>query len=229
MNMISRWYELKPAALLLREKGHSLRFIETNLGIPRSTLSGWFRDISLSEAQESTLAENRLIGLSKAREVIAARREHTKHARLAEAKQSAEKTLSSLQLTTETLDLALAMLYWGKGNKTQATTLGAADTSILQFFLAVLKRNYGVKTDEITCELHLRRDHIEQDEITYWAHSLGVSPTQFRRVYFDRKAHSVAQDRYHGVCLIHCSNVAIQHKLVYLYKSFCEKVIDMGD
>jgi hypothetical protein len=227
--MKSRWYELKPAALLLRKKGQSLRFIEANLGIPRSTLSGWFKDIRLSESQELALAERRFAALSKARDAAAAHHRSMKLARMKEASQAAEKTLLSVQLTADILDLALAMLYWGEGKKSQTTALGAADPLMLQFFLAVLKHNYNIQPDDITCELHLRHDQTKQEEVVFWSQKLGIPPAQFKRAYFDRRARGITRDNYHGVCLIYCSNIAIQRKLVYLYKSFCEKVSEMGD
>ena len=45
--MQSKWFELKPTAVKLRRKGFSIGKIEYNLGIPRSTLSGWLKNIEL--------------------------------------------------------------------------------------------------------------------------------------------------------------------------------------
>jgi transposase len=53
--MRSKWSELKPKACKVRRQGISIRSIEKKLGIPRSTLSGWFRDINLSKKQQDNL------------------------------------------------------------------------------------------------------------------------------------------------------------------------------
>ncbi len=45
--MKSRWFELKEKVIKYRQEGNSLRNIEKKFGIPKSTLSGWFRNISL--------------------------------------------------------------------------------------------------------------------------------------------------------------------------------------
>ena len=52
--MRSKWFELKPDAIKLRKKGLSIREIELRLGIPRSTLSGWLKDIKLSDENDLT-------------------------------------------------------------------------------------------------------------------------------------------------------------------------------
>ncbi len=49
--MISEWYNLKESAVSLRRSGDSIRDIEIKLGIPRSTLSGWFKNIQLTDSQ----------------------------------------------------------------------------------------------------------------------------------------------------------------------------------
>lgn len=228
--MKSRWYELKPAALLLRRNGQSLRFIEMNLGVPRSTLSGWLKDAPLSKAQQSKLAEARLAGLSKARAVATTRHHELKLARLKEAEVSARRTLASITLTPDLLELALAMLYWGEGKKSQTTSIGSSDASMLKFFLFVLTSNYGLKPRDVTCELHLRQDQHSLKEVTYWSKALNIPTANFKRVYFDKRTRGKATyNHYHGVCLLKCSNVAIQRKLVYLYKLFSEEITGLGD
>ena len=56
--MRSRCYELKLRARNLRKNGHSIGGIEHRLGIPRSTLSGWFKDIKLTPQQKKKLFAN---------------------------------------------------------------------------------------------------------------------------------------------------------------------------
>lgn len=50
--MYSKWYELKPKAVELRKEGTSIREIEKLLSIPRSTLSGWLKNIKLTTEQK---------------------------------------------------------------------------------------------------------------------------------------------------------------------------------
>jgi hypothetical protein len=223
--MQSKWYELKPAALVMRRNGRSIRFIETNLGVPRSTLSGWCKGVVLTEEQKRELAKQSSAGLLKARTASRVWHHEQKLARLKEAEEAAKKTLEMLPITPEILELALAMIYWGEGRKSQTTALGAADLAMLKFFITVIDRRFGVKREKISCELHLRHDQDAQTEIEYWSSKLNIPPDNFHRVYFDKRTRGTTYPDYHGVCLLYCSNIAIQRQLVYLYKSFCEKVI----
>jgi len=52
--MKSKWFELKPSAKKLRKKGLSIGDIERRLKIPRSTLSGWLKDIKLTSKQRKS-------------------------------------------------------------------------------------------------------------------------------------------------------------------------------
>ena len=56
--MKSKWFELKSKAIYLRKQGKSIRDIEESLVIPRSTLSGWFQNIKLTDSQYKSLKEN---------------------------------------------------------------------------------------------------------------------------------------------------------------------------
>jgi hypothetical protein len=223
--MTSRWFHLKEAALALRTSGMSMTVIERKLGIPRSTLSGWFRSITLTEEQQSRLTRNKQDGWAKARLRAVESHRAGKALRLLEAKQSAIETLEKIDLSDEVLDLAFAMLYLGEGAKTNVTSLASSDPLILRFMLTVLRRNYAITPDMVRCDLHLRMDQDGQKMKAYWALQLGVPLTSFKYVSYDKRSEGKATyDHYKGVCVISCGNIAIQRKLVYLYNLFCEKV-----
>jgi hypothetical protein len=227
--VISQWYELKPAALLLRRKGKSLGFIEKNLGIPRSTLSGWCKNIQLSNEQRVTLLNNQLVSLPKARLAAAKWHREQKVLRISIAKQEAENVMKNIDITDDILDLSLAMLYLGEGTKSKLTSIANSDPMVLRFVLSVLKQNYKVNLNTIKCGLHLRMDQDSTECKKYWANELGLAVKQFAYISFDkRSAGRVTYDRYKGVCVLYCGSIAIQRKLIYLYNLFCDKVSQMG-
>ena len=47
--MASKWFDKKEEAIKLRKQGFSYNEIKNKLGVPKSTLSGWFRDILLTK------------------------------------------------------------------------------------------------------------------------------------------------------------------------------------
>ncbi len=226
--MISSWNGLKEEACRLRKRGLSLRVIHKNLGIPGSTLSGWFKDIRLSDNQLQKLRASWKAGLVLARKRAVVWHNNQKETNLREAKERAENTL--LQVDTSdraVLDIALAMLYLGEGfKKSTETGIGNSDPLVLRFFLAVLKRNYNFDLTTIRCELHLRADQDSESIKQYWSMSLGLPLSSFKYVVKDKRTEgSATYSHYKGVCLLRCANVAIQRKLVYLSQKFCEKVI----
>lgn len=226
--MKSKWFRFKEEAVNMRQSGMSMTIIERRLGIPRSTLSGWFKDIHLSEEQRTRLMKNKRDGWQKARERAAESHRAQKALRLLEAKRQAITTLERIELSDEMLDLALAMLYYGEGAKSGSTSLASSDPKILRFMLYVLERNYSVTTGMIRCDLHLRMDQDRNELITYWAGQLSLPSSCFRHVAYDKRSEGKATyDHYKGVCVVYCNNIAIQRKLIYLYSLFCDRVSEV--
>lgn len=230
--MKSQWYELKEQAVALRKTGMSMTVIEQKLTIPRSTLSGWFRDITLTEEQRQRLLLNKQAGWKKARQRAQESHRARKALRLLDAKKQALQTLERIELSDEVLDLAFAMLYIGEGSKKGSTSLASSDPKILRFVLSVLKRNYGITSDMVRCELHLRMDQNEDEAKEYWGRELKLQPEAFRYIAHDRRSlGKTTYDHYNGVCVLYCGSIAIQRKLIFLYTLFCDKVasLDLGD
>lgn len=223
--MKSKWYELKPAVLALRRNGKSLSFIEQHLGVPRSTISGWCSDIELTDSQHRELRSSRLAALAGARAAAAQRRNADKQRRIKKSEGETLHTLASLDMSPELLKLGLAMLYWSSGDKTQATAMGSSDPVKVRFFLKVLEEGYRMQPSEVSCELRLRKSQEAEAEITYWSKCLGVPRANFRRVYFAGQTQNPRRKNYHGICRVYCPSIDIQRELVYLYKSFSDRVI----
>jgi len=222
-------FELKSEAIRLRKRGASIRDIEKRLGIARSTLSYWFRDVEISLHNKRLLKRRWDRALIKAR--VAAVKWHNgkKAERLAFAAEEGEKTLTLIDTERhEILELALALLYMGEGaKKSVVTAMGNSDPLILRFFVGSLYRLYGVPITEMKCELHLRADQNPEKIIKYWSKTLGIPKRNFTRPSLDvRTAGRPTYPHYNGVCIVRCSRVAIQRKLVYIAKTFCNQIAE---
>lgn len=226
--MKSKWFEYKEAAIALRKTGMSMTVIEGKLGIPRSTLSGWFKIIELTPNQKSALQQNSSKGWIKARNAAQQWHNEQKKLRLLKAKDEAIATLANIELTPATLDLAFAMLYFGEGAKNNTTAIANSDPKILKFVLKVLEMNYATTTDMVRCELHLRSDQDPLKSKDYWSKELGIPLENFRGCYIDKRSIGrPTYDHYKGVCVLYCGGIAIQRKLMYLYTLFCEKIAEL--
>lgn len=225
--MISRWAELRPNAIALRKRGASIRDIERRMGIPRSTLSGWFQSIELSVYHKKILEKRREAGMVTARKMAVVWHNAKKAERIAEAARTGEETLQKIDhYTKEIIELALALLYLGEGaKKTLVTSLGNSDPLILRFFISALRQVYTVPLKDIRCELHLRADQDPESLKKYWSKTLRVPLSNFGAVAIDARTKGIATyPHYKGVCVVRCSRVAIQRKLMYISRGFCEKI-----
>lgn len=224
--MHSQWSELKAAATELRKVGMSLREIESKLGIPRSTLSGWLRSVSLSPEQSHSLALRKQEGLKKARNQAVLAHKAAKLERVRAAKIEADESLRNLTITTSTLDIALALLYMGEGSKNGTMSIASSDPRILQFYIATLGLNYDITPDKMRCELHLRVDQKPEEIKKYWSEILGISLCKFGYVAQDiRSKGKKTYEHYKGVCVVYGGSIAIRRKIMYLYTEFCEQII----
>lgn len=225
--MISKWYHLKSKALSQRKLGKSIRDIESVLGIPKSTLSGWFKTVKLTNNQMKTLRDRHNKSLSEARKSAVNWHNEEKIKRLEKAENDANKTLALIESKEEIFELALAMLYLGEGfKKSGGTGMGNSDPLILKFFLKILMSIYNLELKNISIYLHLRADQDVEQLKKYWSKELNVPLDRFRKISVDKRTFKTkTYPHYKGVCLINCGNVAIQRKLVYIGRKFCENVI----
>lgn len=226
--MESKWKHLKEKALNLRRQGISMTEIEHDLGIARSTLSHWFRDVKLNNRAVALLRTKKRVALEKARVSAVAWHNRERIKRLKVAESSALSVLSKInQADQNTLEIALAMLYFGEGAKTGTLGIGNSDPLILRFFLDSVRRLYGLDKNGMSFNLHLRADQDPSVLVLYWARKLGISPARFGASSIDKRTiGKPTYSDYKGVCTVSCGNVAIQRKLVYLSRAFCERAIE---
>lgn len=224
--MKSRWEKYREQALTMRRNGQSIRDIEIALNIPRSTLSGWVKNIKLTSAQNKLLASKRQEGLGRAR--VAAAEAHKKN-----KKRRVESVRTDIGALLETIpvddnrftELALAMLYLGEGSKTkQGLRLGNSDPRVIRFYIQALKKIYKLPTSSLYFALHLRADQNVNEAKAFWSKTLGVPLASFRyHIQDSRTIGKPTRADYQGVCLAQGGSVEIQRRLMYLSEAFCER------
>ena len=213
----------------MRKRGMSIRDIEKRLGITKSTLHYWFRDINISEHHSQRLKKRADTALFKARVEAVKWHNAQKAARLQMASDEALATLAHIDMTSDAiLELSLALLYLGEGmKKSGVTAMGNSDPLILKFFVAMLRRLYEVPIHDMKCEIHLRADQDPKKIKRYWSRMLGIPASNFGKPSIDmRTAGRATYPHYKGVCIVRCSRVAIQRKLVYIATTFCNQMAE---
>lgn len=188
--------EEKEKAVSLRKKGLSYSQIRKKLGINKSTLSGWLRDMPLPKERLDELQRN-----DSVIEKIRQSKKRTRDQRLAAVHDRISKHIG--KLSKRELFIAGLFLYWAEGGKTTpySISLSNTDPSMIRFYLSWLS-NLKVPTEKIIVRLHLYADMDVNAAIKYWKEQTEIPFENFRKPYIKRSKLSelTYTGRGHGTC-----------------------------
>jgi len=171
----------KNKAIELRKKGMSYSQIKAELGISKSTLSGWLYNMPLSEKRIKELGAFSPIRIERCRNT----KRSKKMARQDSVFDKVSKDIG--RLSKRELFLAGLFLYWGEGGKTKyyTTILTNTNPNMVKFFLRWLE-NLGVDKNKIKVSLHLYSDMDIDKQMKYWSKLLDIGMNQFRKPYIKK-------------------------------------------
>jgi AcrR family transcriptional regulator len=168
--------EARDEARRLRLEGASVREIEAALGVARSSVSRWVRDIELTADLRAEIERRSGAG------------------RLAWAETKAERAREQRRLWQEdgrrrarTADASYVggcMLYWGEGSKSRCSaSLVNSDLELLRVFAGFLREHFAVPNEIMRLRCSLFADHVaRQTEVErYWLDGLGLTETSLTR------------------------------------------------
>lgn len=211
----------KATALALRKEGKSYNEIHDILGIPTSTLSGWFAKDIASQLISKNLA-------------IKARRENgRKLAEFMKNKWSAYRLLAIAEAKSEFEDLfsdplfvAGLMLYWGEGDKMHRGHLRITNTDpkMITIFVLFLERIMKIQTNKIRVELLLYPDLSDSDCRTFWMQATNLPAENFMKSQYIVGRHPTKRLS-HGICIIHVCSIYQKMKILTWIDIFAEQYI----
>jgi transposase-like protein len=163
--------------------GLSIRDIATRLGVSKSSVSLWVRDVALTAEQEAALQANdpvrngRLIGTQVYQERCRRRRrEAQEHGR-------------AVARAGDPVHRGGCMLYWAEGSKTRnCVQLVNADPDLLATFLNFLRTCYAVPARAVTFSVNcFLGNGLSLAEVeTWWLARLGLPGTCLRKAVVNR-------------------------------------------
>jgi len=171
----------KNLARQLRSQGLSLNEITKQLGLTKSSVSLWVRDIVLTPAQKKTLSEK---GVSK--ELIEKRRatrllhENNRRQLIVD---TARKEIH--KLSDKELWLIGIMLYWAEGGKTQRNMVRFtnSDPEMIKIMMAFLRRICQVPEQKFRCHIHIHPHLNYHQAERYWSSVAKVPLSKFFKTY----------------------------------------------
>ena len=165
----------------LRRRGWSVRQIEQELGVSRSSVSLWVRDIHLDEIHRRRLERNSRVG-----QLLAAERK-AERARSVRAEYQLEGR--KLARTRGTAYAAGCMLYWAEGEKGRNTAvLTNSDPHLLAYFARFLRSHFALTDAAMSIRCNLFSDHVEHQRTIeqFWLRAVDLPESGLRRSIVNR-------------------------------------------
>jgi transcriptional regulator with XRE-family HTH domain len=160
----------------LRAQGWSVKEIERHLGVSRSSVSTWVRDVHVGPAERLRLVEVSRSGplVAAARKAAAARDVRRKH------QEEGRRLVRERDLSY----IVGCMLYWAEGSKERnSVKFVNADPEMVVSFADFLRRHFDVSSSELRVRCNLFAEGAEQQRAIegYWLDKLGLPPPCLRR------------------------------------------------
>jgi len=179
-----RWSELKrwerrELGQDLRRLGLSYNEIAGIIPVHDGTLSGWCRDIELTEEQRARLANKRpalaarLAVGQRLRKVAKDRHESFVHAGRAEAR----------FLSSDPLFIAGVVAYWSEGAKSREVCFSNSDPDLIRLFISWARRFLGADQSRFSARMHLHAGQDENERREFWARTTGIPLARFGKTF----------------------------------------------
>ncbi|MBM3206414.1 MAG: hypothetical protein FJZ43_02240 [Candidatus Staskawiczbacteria bacterium] len=227
--MKSKWFSIKEKAISLRKRGFSIGYVEKKLGISRSTLSGWFKNIELTKEQKERLLQNRKLGLISAQKKGGQWHAYQGNQRRAVIRRDIEKLFPKKVFNKKTGELIIAAFYLAEGSKKEnAFSIANSNPTILKCIINLLRYLYALDESKFRCCLHLRNDQNEKKVKNYWSNLLNIPKEKFHKTQFDKRTTKKTYRYYKGVCVVYYFDIALQRRVLYLGEKLLDVVINLG-
>lgn len=170
-------------ALTLRKNGYSIGTIAKKLSVSKSTVSGWCRDIALSEKQILLIAE-RSKHHATANLLLASEKQRKERQRNTEKMEKMGKREIG-KLSLRDIQLIGLGLYWGEGYKKGSQELGFtnSDPAMINFYIEWLEKIYEISKKDLILRVSINNQHSDRtiEVVNYWSTVTNVPCSQFTK------------------------------------------------
>lgn len=162
--MIKNRQKSKKDAIRLRKKGLSYGEIGKKLLISKSTLSLWLKNIALEPEARKRLYTKQIEILSRGPKSQKERRKRE----VDKIIENAGKEIIT-PLSTETIRLLGAMLYWAEGGKTKSFCVSNSDPHLILFMVRWIEKIFSIPPKEIKAWLNIYPQQNELKIKQFWS------------------------------------------------------------
>ena len=181
----------KKKAILLRKQGESIKDIAKALGVAKSSISVWVRDVELTKKQRTGLSR---AGFSK--DVVEKRR----LTRLSNEQIKRESIMllagkDITKISKHELRLIGLALYWGEGGKTNQgiARVSNSDPAIIKIMMRFFSEICLVEDSKFRGHIHTYSHLNAKVAEKYWSSISGIPRKQFYKTYIKQSVSSLGK------------------------------------
>lgn len=209
----------KQQAISLRKRGMSMNEISEMVGVAKSTVSLWVRDVSVSK-QGRKLLELKMSNGQKSG--IIARKKQTEEKLLFAQKQALE-IIEVLPQSQDIYKLYCALLYWCEGSKSNQDSYFAftnSDPALIKAFMFLLRESFVLDEKKFRVCVHLHEYHNEHKELLFWSKNTNIPLSQFISSYKKPNTGLSYKKEYHGCAQVRYNDVNLAREIQALAREF---------
>lgn len=207
--------DLKFKARDLRKNGLSIKEIEKKLGVSRSSVSIWVRDVSLTTEQIDKLYRNKRTGALKGSYVASLNKIKKSEELTKRLKEEGEREVG--KISKREFFLTGVAMYFAEGDKSgKNVAFSNSDPRAIKFmtdwFLSVCKAS----KNKIRCDLYIHDNLNEKEAKKYWSELINIPIEQFRKSYIVKNNKNRLRKVKHiyGVLRVGVSNANLHRKIM---------------
>ena len=203
----------KGIAIKLRQQGKSYRDISGDLGIPKSTLSVWFKNDPLSQEVKLKLSSKSNIRVAERIKKFSETNRRKWEAWREAARYEAKKDFKNL--AKNPLFIAGNMLYWAEGDSKVKNPLSLTNTDprMIRVYIKFLIKILKIDKNKIRATLILYPDLNENRCINFWSEEVGLPKSQFYKTQFIEGRHPTSRLS-RGICMIGNNSRQLKEKVL---------------
>lgn len=173
-----KYPKLKLKAIQLRKEGLSYNKIGKELGISKSTIGFWCRNVPLKPEDKKRLYTKQALMMARGPQSQKERRIRE----IAKIIEEAEKEIQ-LPLSFETYRLVGAALYWAEGSKTEIFAVTNSDPHFILFMVRWFERIFGISSKKLKAKLNIYPQQSEEEIKEFWSRLTGIPLENFGKSF----------------------------------------------
>jgi len=216
----------------MRTEGTSIVVIARKLGISKSTISSWCRDIVLTEEQFEKLRKNSGVSLKTGQRMGAEANKRKRLDAIRDANIWGKELIK--KISKQELLLIATTLYWCEGSKSEHTTgfvFVNSDPEMILVMKLFLVDVLNIPIQEIVCSVQINRMHEKRINtvLNFWKKLLDLDESQFRKPYYVNTVVKKIYDNYdtyYGICrLVVKKSMNLKYRMLGLIKAMKSDIL----